>query len=177
MELIKNGIDYKTGDEIRPCNLSKSEVEDYAQKVADAAKFEINGDLAELVKMIGGRIHYYDLDELVGLSGSIYVHAERDLDIVLPSYTSPTRDRFTISHEVGHYFLHSKQGENPIIAFRQGSTRIEWEANWFAAALLMPGDTFKSAWITCKQDLAAVAFHFGVSENAARVRKEILGLP
>ena len=78
-------------------------------------------------------------------SGAIYVHGRGDFDIVLPQFTSPLRDRFTIGHELGHYFLHSRQGERPLVAYRQGSGRLEWEANWFAAGLLMPKDEFLRA--------------------------------
>ncbi|MGZ0175141.1 MAG: ImmA/IrrE family metallo-endopeptidase, partial [Planctomycetales bacterium] len=124
----------------------------------------------------GGRIKHrkYRKNVTPPTSGSIFVHGTEDFDICLPTYTSPLRDRFTIAHELGHYFLHSDQGEIPIVAFRNGSTRIEWEANWFAASLLMPKAEFRQA---ASRDLsvAALAARFGVSQEAARVRKEALG--
>lgn len=51
------------------------------------------------------------------------------------------RQRFTIAHELGHFFLHQMQ--DTFIEFRNTSDRTvksikEREANQFAAALLMP---------------------------------------
>ncbi|MDB5238265.1 MAG: hypothetical protein JWM46_535 [Candidatus Kaiserbacteria bacterium] len=66
------------------------------------------------------------------------------------SNDSHPRQRFTIAHELGHYFLHKTKkafvdypGTNAEIAFRDNKhnlvrTRSEIEANKFAAALLMP---------------------------------------
>ncbi|MCT4664977.1 MAG: ImmA/IrrE family metallo-endopeptidase [Flavobacteriales bacterium] len=57
------------------------------------------------------------------------------------------RQRFTISHELGHFFLHSRfpifvdKGENRLYRNQDSSTgelKKEREANAFAAALLMP---------------------------------------
>jgi Zn-dependent peptidase ImmA (M78 family) len=54
---------------------------------------------------------------------------------------SPVRQRFTIAHELGHFFLH--QDEKTFIEYRKTSgneikSRKEREANQFAASLLMP---------------------------------------
>lgn len=57
------------------------------------------------------------------------------------------RQRFTIAHELGHYFLHKKESstifyDKPQILFRDESNssgyKREQEANVFAASLLMP---------------------------------------
>jgi hypothetical protein len=176
MKLRRKTIAYLEGDAIRPSNLTKGRVEEYAQRVAELAGFEIGEHPGELVKQFGGDISFQELGEWLKEDGSIFVHGEADFDILLPSYTSPLRDRFTIAHELGHYFLHSRQGERPIVAYREGSSsRIEWEANWFAAALLMPRDAFIDECGT-NPDIAAVALRFGVSQDAARVRKVALGV-
>lgn len=50
------------------------------------------------------------------------------------------RDRFTIAHEIGHYFLHRKG----VILSRRDSGHVEsfydpeWQANTFASFILMP---------------------------------------
>lgn len=54
---------------------------------------------------------------------------------------SPTRQRFTIAHELGHFFLHEQK--EAFVDFRDNKKNIirdkkEIEANKFAAALLMP---------------------------------------
>ena len=88
--------------------------------------------LVDVVERLGGQIHYQELDDWIDEGGSILVHGAHDFDILLPLYTSPLRDQFTIGHELGHYFLHSKQGQRPLIAHRHAaaSDRSEWEANW-----------------------------------------------
>ena len=106
---------------------------------------------------------------------TIYVHRKNDFDIVLPDYSTPRRDRFTIAHELGHFFLHSWMGERPLKAARNGSDRAEWEANWFAAGLLMPKAQFKSAHGE-KRSLSWLADRFDVSEHAAKIRCSVLGL-
>jgi hypothetical protein len=161
----------------------KAIVEKFAEKIAEVYKFDVGDSLRDLVDTIGGQIHFQHLDEWIGENGSIFVHGGSDFDILLPHYTSPLRDCFTIGHELGHYFLHSDLGKIPIIAYRQGSTRIEWEANWFAASLLMPSKKFKEAWEAEKAtgqlektSIMKIAMRFGVSQDAARIRKESLGL-
>lgn len=174
MSSYRKEIEYTEGDEIVPCNLTKAEVEAYAGDLAIEADFSVGSDPAELVKRMTGRIHFQDIEEwFEEKTGSIFVHAPFDFDIYLPQYTSALRDRFTIAHELGHYFLHSEQGEGPIVAYRSGSTRIEWEANWFAAALLMPRKEFSES-VNLGYNIARLASQFGVSQEAAKVRKEVL---
>jgi hypothetical protein len=175
MSVRKTDIKYKEGDSINPTNLSRSWVEDFASRVASTLEFDVGNDPGELVKRIGGRIHYQHIDDWLEPSGSLFVHGRADFDILLPQYTSPVRDRFTVAHELGHYFLHADQGATPIVAYRSGSTRIEWEANWFAAGLLMPKNEFKKILARMGEDLFSIARHFGVSQEAAKVRRDVLG--
>ena len=61
--------------------------------------------------------------------------------IAVNSTESSVRQRFTIAHELGHYFLHPNK--NTFIDFRDNKKNIlrgqkEVQANQFAAALLMP---------------------------------------
>lgn len=175
MNVRRSGVQYLEADAIEPTNLSKAKVEDYSRTVAEVCSFAVGDDPATVLEKLGGRILYQDLDDWVKEGGSIFVHACSDFDILLPRYTHPLRDRFTLAHELGHYFLHSEQGKTPIIAHRYGSTRIEWEANWFAAALLMPRDVFTKV-LSQHGDISRVARHFGVSISAAEVRKNALGI-
>jgi len=175
MQVRRSHIRYKEADEIEPTNVSKDKVEEYSRSVADAFSFKVGDDPVVLIDRLGGRISYQNLDDWIAEGGSIFVHKTNDFDVLLPRYTHPLRDRFTIAHELGHYFLHSGQGETPIIAHREGSTRIEWEANWFAAALLMPKAEFASEFQRLN-DVGRIARQFGVSKAAAEVRKNALAL-
>lgn len=163
-------------DPFLPCGLSKMKVEEYAGRVAAIAEFKTGSPLTGLVSRFNGRVRYLDLDEWEKENESIYVHGPLDFDIILSEYTSPLRDQFTIGHELGHYFLHSRQGKTPLIASRdQTDTRVEWEANWFSAALLMPAGEFKDYWQQ-HPSASKAAGRFAVSESAAQVRANVLNL-
>ena len=172
MSLRRSGVQYAENS-FDPCNLMKHEVEEYAETVARALEHEIGNPVEDCVESLGGRIAYQEMDEWIHEGGSIFVHAPLDFDILLPEYTSPRRDQFTIAHELGHYFLHSQQGEIPMVAFRRGSGRVEWEANWFAAGLLMPREEFVQAY-KVDPETDSLAIRFGVSRDAASVRKKAL---
>ncbi|WP_245443046.1 ImmA/IrrE family metallo-endopeptidase [Methylobacterium terrae] len=97
------------------------------------------------------------------------------------------RDRFTIAHELGHLFLHYAMIVRNfpgamMIATRwvkednDDLKRAEWEANWFAAAFLMPAAKFKKCLEENDGHVNVVAVQFGVSPKAAEVRAQSLGL-
>ncbi|MCA3006429.1 MAG: ImmA/IrrE family metallo-endopeptidase [bacterium] len=156
------------------CNQSKADIDAYAERSATSLGLTPGGDLVPIIQQLGGRIHYRSGDEADGDPNTIYVHGPNEFDIVLPVYSTPRRDRFTIAHELGHYFLHSWMGKRPLQATRLGSDRAEWEANWFAAGLLMPRQEFTAA----KREglsIDALAQRFGVSPEAARVRCKVIG--
>ncbi|WP_428480964.1 ImmA/IrrE family metallo-endopeptidase [Pseudomonas mosselii] len=82
------------------------------------------------------------------------------------------RDRFTASHELGHWLMHRnvpirfhrvEHGQLP--AYKDS----EWQANRFAGALLMPPDKM----VTCRS-LDEVVERFRVSRDAAEVHNKIL---
>ncbi|WP_374046050.1 ImmA/IrrE family metallo-endopeptidase [Massilia sp. R2A-15] len=93
------------------------------------------------------------------------------------------RDRFTIAHEFGHFVLHylyRKQVlQEPIgelVAQRYGTNQAEKEANWFAAAFLMPEAEFRFEHQKCAGDHSELSRIFLVSTAASRVRAQSLGL-
>ena len=80
-------------------------------------------------------------------------------------------------HELGHYFLHSKMGEIPLCINRDTSTSslLEWQANWFAGAFLMPANVvrdLRAKGLSCTDS----ADYFRVSEMAMKVRWKTLDL-
>lgn len=90
---------------------------------------------------------YYDpLLNIMKISASVYERA----------YAGEGRDRFTLAHEVGHYFLH-RDG----YSYARSNLDIpkycdpEWQANTFASAFLIPQGRIKNMSIneiknTCK---------------------------
>lgn len=99
------------------------------------------------------------------------------------------RRRFTIAHEIGHYFLHSKEksvfvDKSPKVLFRNiasssGEILCEREANAFAAALLMPkGLVFQEIGSSPEKTDDIVKYlsnRFKVSEQAMTFRLANLG--
>lgn len=156
-------------------------VEEYAVALARAYGFQPGAPIEALVKSLGGQLLYKHVFEEG--DGSLLVHGRgfNPIFTIYASYFSGAeRNRFTIAHELGHYALHSSLGELRIRAARKATSEaVEWEANWFAAALLMPESEFRQQLkrhrSTGAVDLAAVARHFGVSWTAANVRAEVLG--
>lgn len=162
---------YKTPE---PVGIGKEQINELAEEIAKTLNFEPGGDIEELVHNLGGKITYVDIDEWYDTNdGSIKVNGEGNFEIFVPNFTGPLRDRFTIAHELGHYFLHSNMGEKQIKVGRSGSSLVEWEANWFAASLLMPSKSF----INCLQEdytIPALSREFLVSQQAASIRKKDL---
>lgn len=169
---------------VRPeqSGLSRASVESLADGIARQLAFEPAGDLSEVVARLGGRIEFGPLGAASETDGSIRIEQSGSFVISLAAHTGRKRDRFTVAHELGHYVLHylwPKRKGVPALAVeatRCGSGRVEWEANWFAAALLMPSAAFRSAFAENCGDLVAVAEQFDVSLEAARVRAQVLGL-
>jgi Zn-dependent peptidase ImmA (M78 family) len=159
------------------CNASKLNIEAFAERFARDIGLEPGGDLEAVVKGLGGRITFQSFPELEATAqASIRVHDTGDFDIYVADYTTVEQDRFSIAHELGHYLLHYPLAKGPMRAERFGSERAEWEANWFAAGLLMPTASFKATFRRARGDLAEIAAHYGVSKAAARVRARSLGL-
>jgi Zn-dependent peptidase ImmA (M78 family) len=87
-------------------------------------------------------------DKLAGVSGALYIDQQGPV-IICNSEHHPHRQRFTIAHELGHFFLNGKS-RNAVFVDKQPMVRLrndrseagvdpeEIDANAFAAALLMP---------------------------------------
>jgi predicted transcriptional regulator len=165
-------------------NLPKAHVFAFAESIAKQLGFGPGDDIQALVERLGGKVSIQDtLTEDPARSGSLFVESPTKFTIIVPTHTGQLRDRFTIAHELGHFMLHymwrrhhGAQIEGPMMALRKGSDRIEWEANWFAAAFLMPSSEFSEEYLRCDRNIAAVAAAFGVSIAAADVRARQLGL-
>ena len=174
-------IDYR--DPI-PTGAAKSRVSVFAEELANQLGFTPGDPMESIVSEVGGVIAYRNP---VGVEKpeSIRVKPDGSFKIFLPSVTSFGRDRFTIAHELGHFFLHFPlvQAEGAglgMVATRwvdeTNATlqRCEWEANWFAASFVMPKDEFED--VHRSGGISEVAYRFGVTEAAATVRARSLGL-
>ncbi len=108
--------------------------------------FKASIDIKKIVKKESIPLIPYELgDEISGMlvleNGQARIGYNQDHHKV--------RQRFTIAHELGHYFLHSKSDEDKLflshaqVMFRKNTSKEvsfkkEKEANMFAASILMP---------------------------------------
>ncbi|WP_168336265.1 ImmA/IrrE family metallo-endopeptidase [Rhizobium laguerreae] len=167
-----------------PTRASKANVWAFAEEIALNLGFQPGDPIEPIVAEIGGMISYDNpIDE--DIPETIRVEPSSAFEIFLPALTSATRDRFTIAHELGHLFLHFPlvQERHPgkgmratrwVDANDPDLERCEWEANWFAASFVMPGEAFKEAYAHLGE--AEVASIFGVSSKAVEVRAKSLQL-
>jgi len=159
--------------------LSYSAIAAYAEQIArEHDVIDGNGfvDVHALLYKLGGEIEVDDRAE------SLEVRNPGDFTVIIPTHTSRLRDRFTIAHELGHYFLHYRApdkfrvGDRVSTFTRLGRNVAETQANVFASNLLMPAENFKDTFVRHNGDIVPVAENFGVSVPAAKVRAEYLGL-
>ena len=149
----------------------------YGETVARDANLTLRTDLHDLVVQNGGTIHYIDFATFSRypdvFENSIYVHKERDFDIILPLYASHAENRYTIAHELGHYVLHSK-GEKCYACRQGGSSPLEREAECFALGFILPSELFKE--MIKKYPNRDLSVIFQVPENIVEIRKQSLGI-
>ncbi|WIY27258.1 ImmA/IrrE family metallo-endopeptidase [Parasedimentitalea psychrophila] len=164
---------------------SKAGVEKFAEELALKIGFSAGDSIEELVQRIGGKLVVGSSGHGDEESGSIVARNVNEFEIFVSRHTSLKRDRFTIAHELGHLLLHfgaiKKQDEGAVMrATRyvdqsdQDQQRAEWEANWFAAAFLMPSDEFAEAFT--EGGVHTAAQRCGVSLQAAKIRAENLNI-
>lgn len=101
--------------------------------------------------------------------GEIWVHA-------VDSRDWPTRRRFTIAHELGHWVLHRDRERSVFcraasVGYGDGEDEaatilIEREANTFAAAVLMPARLLREHYADYGRDFARLCETFGCSGSA-----------
>lgn len=137
---------------------------------------------AEIAKSIGitvipGRYN----DEFDGMlehdAGRFYIYCNLDR---IESMASP-RARFTLSHELGHYFIDEHRNalssglvpKHPSHCDHESKNLIEQEADHFASSLLMPHDRFHKRAKRIAPGLGAIcqlANEFGTSITSTAVR-------
>ncbi len=121
---------------------------------------------------LGLKLKFLDFQKGLGLEGVLgatYVNARVIcLSEELLEAKSEGRMGFTCAHEVGHWVLHrqfvkmagrSDRQESSIICRTSDARKpIEWQADFFAACLLMPEDKVKEAFqIVCDSDAIVIS--------------------
>ena len=174
---------------------SRADVEHLVRKeLARMGLYQLPVNPIQFANRLGMSVEYAEFPDssIIGMvhtkngSGRIFA-AESD---------TPYRLRFTIAHELGHYFLHLMEGnvikdgearDRPIDMFwekepaegiaSEGLTR-EIQANQFAAELLMPTEFVREEW-SRNPRLPYLARMFDVTEEAIgyRVADLVLWVP
>lgn len=133
-------------------------------------------DIDALVNLMGISVVYDDLPK--DTSGSLTKTADGWVCQVNKSH-HPTRQRFTLAHELGHYILHRNKHTEFIdhSYYRQteDSNTMEFEADSFAAHLLMPENDMRYYINNVSSEVANIAQHFNVSPSAVRIRAKQIG--
>lgn len=166
------GRENKGMEGLKPTNLSRNQIYELAEKFAEVTSYTPGEtDIIDYVeKQLHGKIEYTDTPK-DSAGGSISVTSRDNFTIFLSKATSPKRDVFTIAHELGHYFLHSRLGEVKIKANRsEDIDEAEREANTFAAAFLMPAEKVEKLYKEKEGNISALAEAFNVSLSAMNWR-------
>jgi len=166
------------GETLQASPLSNQSIAQYAELIGSHHGIYSQvgkADLEKLLQLLGGRIQ--QSQEMFGPE-ALTVHEPGNFEVHLPPLTSDRRDRFTVAHELGHYFLHYlyPKMEGRMTFGRGTRNRAETQANFFAASLLMPEAQFRTACTTFGSDWWSVGEVFGVSPSAASVRAQVLGV-
>jgi Zn-dependent peptidase ImmA (M78 family) len=126
-------------------------------------------DAKAIAEFLGFTVLPYELPD--STSGLTFIE-EGVKAIGVNSRHAPTRQRFSIAHELGHY-LNGHQSYDPggehvesQPSYLDPQQRQEIEANEFAAELLMPTDWLKRDVAELGADGAVLAKRYGVSEQA-----------
>lgn len=119
------------------------------------------------------------------VSGVIFYDSDLHFVIMINKNKPINRQYFTIAHELGHYYLHADYLKEKEIIIDEGEigtdpalyrvdnlrspSKLEKEANNFAASLLMPSKLVTEAWKSLK-DVEECAKIFEVSFLAMSIR-------
>ncbi|MBR09529.1 MAG: hypothetical protein CMP48_17825 [Rickettsiales bacterium] len=121
---------------------SFKQIEELAYSVfiehADKAQNSFEVDVKKIASSLNIEIFDRQLDHEI--SGLLIVK-DGKVAIGIDSSQHETRKRFTIAHELGHFFLHRSIKStfvDEVFARSNRVNQVEKEANAFAAALLMP---------------------------------------
>lgn len=131
-------------------------------------------DVVSIAQNLGYNIISTSFDK--DISGMVVCN-DKEKSIYINKDDYSRRKRFTIAHEIGHILLHHIDNDEYFVDYRNKSTydAKEFEADNFAAALLMPREISIANWQKT-QDIDDFANLMQVSKAAAAIRLMNLGL-
>lgn len=138
-------------------------------------------NVVSLSKNLGFEVAFVDLPDKV----SAAIKIEKNKKAIFVNSNHPkTRQRFSISHELGHYLSgHEDYDEekriymDPNKKYTNSQYKNEEEADEFAAELLMPDFLLKRDVLERKLGLRELSINYQVSEQAMAIQLVNLKLP
>lgn len=128
-------------------------------------------DVTKLVEKYEIKVCYVDFPS--DISGALRKENNKWIIYVNDKH-SPNRQRYTIAHEFGHFCLHkdytNEFEDKTFFRKEKDWTSIEYDANQFAADLLMPSENVENALDNNIITLKDLSETFGVSMIAMRNR-------
>lgn len=138
--------------------------------------------LLDIARRESIKVHQEPFPEEPDFGGELLFKGPKKAIIVNTVIKSPRRHTFTLAHELGHYFLahaptYKQDDASGILCtvddIRKGHRPVEWEANRFATALLMPETSFRPLTAGAPLDFTLIdslAREFQVSKHACSNR-------
>jgi Zn-dependent peptidase ImmA (M78 family) len=173
-------------------SLRKNQIRERAREQLEVARVKSAPiDIDKIARSANVKLIKQDLDNEI--SGVLKIEEDGSAVVIVNATHPPNRQRFTIAHELGHFFLHHKPGIHIDKVFLrdassgEGLHTIEIEANRFAAELLMPDSLVQKElekqirlnkdafWDTDNDILTSLADKFKVSTHAMSIKLAELG--
>lgn len=132
-------------------------------------------DLDDFINKIGIELRRVVMAD--DISGQLQKNGNGKWVISVNSLHHQKRQRFTLAHELGHYFLHRNRAIEFIDKALYRSSQMdsmEYEANNFAGALLMPKKILIEFIKMKGANAEIISDYFDVSVLAAKIRVETL---
>lgn len=170
----------KLNQTIKPANLAAEEgvrsLGSLTRFLQEAGVQTAPCDVQNAARALGIRVVYEPMDD--DMSGFLERRGGRWV-AGINAYHHPVRQRFTLAHELAHYVLHRSEQERfedrTYARRRNDHSKMEREADAFAASLLMPEVRVRKAIESGVKNLNDLARQFDVSSLAMRYRLENLG--
>jgi Zn-dependent peptidase ImmA (M78 family) len=174
-------------------NIDRQKINSISDKIRQALSLNTPPyDPLKAIELLKGNVLYDITDN--NMDAYIEKHDNNSFIIHLNPSKPDSRERFTVAHEIGHLFLHmgylinTTQWNSDNLQFNDSVfyrtdnnySILEYEANEFAAAFLMPKDEFISVaernLNNNKYTIDPIADYFGVSIIAAKNRGKWIGI-
>jgi len=169
-----------TGSDSSATFLSKEQIESSVQRVLGRLGVDCYRGInpVEVANLMGLGVYNAEFEDPT-VAGALIQEGE-DFRILVKASDNIERKRFTVAHELGHFVLHRNlinsefvDNQETLLRSEQGEgaefERIEYQANFFAASLLMPKVEVKKL-LSDGMSIEDTASLFGVSPAAMRIR-------